>query len=50
MRRFGAAGINIFQNNGLDAGQHVPHLGGASPTSGVFVPWYFRNRLRGIAC
>jgi diadenosine tetraphosphate (Ap4A) HIT family hydrolase len=26
VRCFGATGINIFQNNGLDAGQHVPHL------------------------
>ena len=23
---FGAVGANIFQNNGIQAGQHVPHL------------------------
>ena len=26
VRGFGATGVNIFQNNGLDAGQHVPHF------------------------
>jgi histidine triad (HIT) family protein len=26
MRAFGASGLNIFQNNGTDAGQHVQHL------------------------
>jgi histidine triad (HIT) family protein len=26
MRAFGASGLNIFQNNGPDAGQHVHHL------------------------
>jgi diadenosine tetraphosphate (Ap4A) HIT family hydrolase len=26
MRALGATGLNIFQNNGIDAGQHVPHL------------------------
>jgi histidine triad (HIT) family protein len=26
IRVFGATGLNIFQNNGLDAGQHVPHF------------------------
>lgn len=25
-RALGATGLNIFQNNGVDAGQHVPHL------------------------
>lgn len=25
-RAFGATGLNIFQNNGIDAGQHVSHL------------------------
>lgn len=23
---FGACGVNVFQNNGVKAGQHVPHL------------------------
>jgi histidine triad (HIT) family protein len=26
MRAFGATGLNIFQNNGVDAGQHVAHF------------------------
>jgi diadenosine tetraphosphate (Ap4A) HIT family hydrolase len=26
VRAFGATGLNIFQNNGIDAGQHVPHF------------------------
>jgi histidine triad (HIT) family protein len=26
VRGFGATGLNIFQNNGVDAGQHVPHF------------------------
>jgi histidine triad (HIT) family protein len=26
VRCFGATGLNIFQNNGVDAGQHVPHF------------------------
>jgi histidine triad (HIT) family protein len=26
VRSFGATGLNIFQNNGVDAGQHVPHF------------------------
>jgi histidine triad (HIT) family protein len=26
VRGFSATGLNIFQNNGIDAGQHVPHL------------------------
>jgi diadenosine tetraphosphate (Ap4A) HIT family hydrolase len=25
-RACGCTGLNIFQNNGLDAGQHVPHF------------------------
>jgi histidine triad (HIT) family protein len=25
-RAYGCIGLNIFQNNGLDAGQHVPHF------------------------
>lgn len=25
-RAFGCTGLNIFQNNGSDAGQHVPHF------------------------
>lgn len=25
VRAFGATGVNVFQNNGLDAGQTVPH-------------------------
>ena len=26
IRAFGATGANVFQNNGIKAGQHVPHL------------------------
>jgi histidine triad (HIT) family protein len=26
VRAYGATGLNIFQNNGIDAGQHVAHL------------------------
>jgi histidine triad (HIT) family protein len=26
VRAFGATGLNIFQNNGVDAGQHVAHF------------------------
>ena len=26
VQAFGATGLNIFQNNGVDAGQHVPHF------------------------
>ena len=26
MRAFGTTGVNIFQNNGIDAGQTVPHF------------------------